>query len=51
MYEQQTERRLQLLPAVLTPMLVVVTGFFIGMTVLAMFLPLVKLIQSVSGGE
>ena len=50
MYEQQADRRLHMLPGILTPVLVVLTGFFIGLTVLAMFLPLVKLVQSVSGG-
>jgi type II secretory pathway component PulF len=50
MYEQQADRRLHMLPGILTPVLVVITGFFIGLTVLAMFLPLVKLVQSVSGG-
>jgi type IV pilus assembly protein PilC len=51
MYEQQAERRLRMLPGLITPLLVVVVGFFIALSVLAMFLPLVKLVQSVSGGD
>ena len=50
MYEQQAEQRLRLVPAVLTPLFMIVIGGAIGLCVVAMFLPLVRLVQSVSGG-
>ena len=50
MYEEQAEHQLRLMPAILSPLMIVLMGGAIGLCVLAMFLPLVKLIQSVSGG-
>jgi type IV pilus assembly protein PilC len=50
MYEQQADNRLRLVPALLTPILMVVVAGAIGVTLTAMFLPLLRLIQSVSGG-
>lgn len=49
MYEQQADYRLRLLPTIITPLFVFGLGLVIGTIVIAMFLPLVKLIQSVSG--
>lgn len=51
MYEQQAEQRLRLLPTILTPILLVVIAGGVSLTIGSMFLPMVKLIQSVSGGE
>ena len=47
MYEQQAEHRLRFLPTILTPIFLIILSVTVGITVLAMFLPLVKLIQSV----
>ncbi|HUO10253.1 MAG TPA: type II secretion system F family protein [Phycisphaerae bacterium] len=49
MYEEQAEQRLRTLPAIITPTLMIFVGGCIALTVISMFLPLVKLIQSVSG--
>lgn len=49
MYQQQAETRLALLPALLTPALIMVIAFAIGFVVLAMFMPLVTLIQAITG--
>jgi type II secretory pathway component PulF len=51
MYEQQAEHRLRLMPAILTPLMLILIAGCVSITILSMFLPLVKLIQSVSGGE
>jgi len=48
MYEEQAEQRLRILPSLITPLLMVFIAVALGLTVLSMFLPLVKLIQSVS---
>jgi type IV pilus assembly protein PilC len=50
MYEQQAEHRLRLLPSILLPLFIILIAGGVGITVAAMFLPLVKLVQSVSGG-
>jgi len=50
MYEQQAEQRLKLIPVVLTPLMMVVVAVGIGITIVSLFLPLVKLIGSLSGG-
>jgi type IV pilus assembly protein PilC len=50
MYEEQSEHGLRLLPPVLAPMLLIILAGAISLTIGAMILPLVKLIQSVSGG-
>jgi type II secretory pathway component PulF len=49
MYQQQAETRLALLPALLTPALIMLIALAIGFAVLAMFMPLVTLIQSITG--
>ena len=51
MYEQQAEHRLRFLPSILLPLFLMLIAGAVGTTVFSMFLPLVKLIQSVSGGE
>lgn len=51
MYEQQAEHRLQVLPSILTPLLLILIACTVSLTIAAMFLPLIKLIQSVSGGD
>lgn len=48
MYEQQAEHRLRLMPSILTPLLLILIAACVSITILSMFLPLVKLIQSVS---
>lgn len=50
MYRQQAETRLQSLPAVLTPLLLIVMAVAIGLIILALMMPMVTLIRSVSGG-
>jgi len=50
MYEQQAEHRLRILPSILTPLLIILIACGVSVTVASMFLPFVKLIQSVSGG-
>lgn len=48
MYQQQAEVRLAVLPTVLTPALLIMTAGAIGFTIVAMFLPLMQLIQAIS---
>ena len=51
MYFEQAEQRLHALPAILTPLLFffIATGF--GLTLAAMFMPLIHLIQFLSSGD
>jgi type II secretory pathway component PulF len=49
MYQQQAQQRLTMLPTLVTPLLMVIVGSGMGLLIVAMFLPLVRLIQSVSG--
>ena len=51
LYDQQAQQGLSTLRAILLPLVVVVLAGTIGTYVLAMFLPLVKLISCVSGGK
>jgi type II secretory pathway component PulF len=51
MYEQQADQQMRTLPAILTPVLLVTIGGFVFLTVLALFLPLMRIMHSVSGGE
>ncbi len=51
MYEQQAEHRLRALPSILTPLMLMLIGGCVSVTIAAMFFPLLKLIQSVSGGD
>ncbi|MDQ3440397.1 MAG: type II secretion system F family protein [Planctomycetota bacterium] len=50
LYQQQAEVRLNLIPAILTPLMLIFTAVIIGLVVLGLFAPLISLIQAVSGG-
>ena len=50
-YDEEVDVAVQALISLLEPMLVVVLGGIVGTIVLALFLPLVKMIESVSGGK
>ena len=49
-YDEEVDVAVQSLLSLLEPMLIVVLGGIVGTIVLALFLPLVKMIQSVSEG-
>ena len=48
MYQQQSQLRLSLVPALLTPLLLVLVAAVIGAIVLALFMPIIALIQNIS---
>lgn len=50
-YESEVEATLASLTAALEPILIVFLGFVVGFIVIAMFLPLIKVIEGLSGGE
>jgi type IV pilus assembly protein PilC len=50
-YDEEVDVAVQALLSLLEPLMVVVLGGVIGTIVLALFLPLVKMIESVSGGN
>jgi type IV pilus assembly protein PilC len=50
MYGEQAEHRLRILPSILLPIYLFVIAGGVGLTITALFLPLIKLVQSVSGG-
>ena len=50
-YDEEVDVAVQALLSLLEPLLVVVLGGIVGTIVLALFLPLVKMIESVSGGK
>ena len=50
MYQQQAEMRMNLIPAILTPILLVIIAVLIGIVILGLFAPLMALIQTISGG-
>ncbi len=50
-YDEEVDVAVQSLLSLLEPLLVVVLGTVVGTIVLALFLPLVKMIESVSGGS
>ncbi|MCI0365310.1 MAG: type II secretion system F family protein [Phycisphaerales bacterium] len=50
-YDEEVDVAVQALLSLLEPMLVVVLGGIVGTIVLALFLPLVKMIESVSSGK
>lgn len=50
-YESEVEATLQSLTAALEPILIVVLGFIVGFIVIAMFLPLIKVIEGLSAGD
>ena len=49
MFQQQAEMKMAMLPAVLTPWLIVFIGFIIGFVVIGLFAPMISLISAVSG--
>ena len=49
MFQQQAEIKMAMVPMLLTPMLILLMAVIIGFVVLAMFAPMIALIQSVSG--
>ncbi len=51
MYQQQAERRVAVLPMITTVILMVFTAGALGFVIVALFMPLIKLIQAVSGGS
>lgn len=50
-YEQEVEATLQSLTAALEPLLILFLGFIVGFIVIAMFLPLIKIIEGLAAGE
>jgi type IV pilus assembly protein PilC len=48
MYQQQAELRVNLLPAILTPLLIVLIAVVVGLVVLALFAPFIALLQAIS---
>ena len=50
-YESVVEATLASLTAALEPVMIVVLGFIVGFIVIAMFLPLIKVIEGLSSGE
>jgi type IV pilus assembly protein PilC len=51
MYQEQAEHRIRMVPVIVTPLALIAIAMTVGMTIIALFLPLVKLVSSVSGGE
>ena len=49
MFQQQAEIKTALIPAILTPLLIMLIAATIAIVVLAMFAPIIALIQAVSG--
>lgn len=50
-YEAEVEATLASLTSALEPILIIFLGFVVGFIVIAMFLPLIKVIEGLSGGE
>lgn len=50
MYQQQARAKVAVIPAVLTPIMLGLLTGIIGLVIMAMFMPLIQLIQAVSGG-
>jgi len=48
-YEQEVEATLESLAAALEPIMIVILGFIVGFIVIAMFLPLIAVINQLSG--
>jgi type II secretory pathway component PulF len=51
MFQQQAEMKMATIPTVLTPLLIILIACIIGFVVVAMFAPMIALIQSVSGPQ
>jgi type IV pilus assembly protein PilC len=50
-YESEVETQLQSLAAALEPLMIVVLGVIVGFIVIAMFMPLIQIVSSLSGGS
>lgn len=50
-YETEVETQLQSLAAALEPLMIVCLGFVVGFIVIAMFMPLIAIVSSLSGGS
>lgn len=50
-YEDEVEARVASLTAALEPIMILVLGFIVGFIVIAMFLPLIKVIEGLSSGD
>lgn len=50
-YEDQVETQLQSLAAALEPLMIVILGLIVGFIVIAMFMPLIAIVSSLSGGN
>lgn len=50
-YEGEVDSQLQSLTAAIEPLMIVFLGFCVGFIVIAMFLPLISVIQNLSGGS
>jgi type IV pilus assembly protein PilC len=51
MFQQQAEMKMATVPTVLTPLLIILIACIIGFVIVAMFAPMIALIQSVSGPQ
>jgi type IV pilus assembly protein PilC len=50
-YEDEVEAKVASLTAAIEPLMIVFLGFIVGFIVIAMFLPLIKVIEGLSGGD
>ena len=50
-YDEEVDVMVSSMVSLIQPMLVIFLGFMIGFIVIALFLPLIKLINSLSGGK
>lgn len=48
LYAKQAEQRLRTLPTILSPIVVIFVAMVLGLVIMGLFLPLIKLVQSVS---
>ena len=51
MYQRQAELRVELVPTILTPLLLLLIAGLVGFVLLALLLPLLQLISGISGGN
>jgi len=51
LYQQQAEQRAAMLPVIITPAMIIMTALIMGFVITSLFMPLVALIKSVSGGS
>jgi type IV pilus assembly protein PilC len=51
MYERQAELRTSVIPAVLTPILVIGVALSVGFVILALLMPVIQLIEGISGAK